>query len=660
VSLLRFRRGDEQAGYREFEKKVIGLVRGYWRTNATASLDSALRVLAGLDAKELRHTIPPQQVTLFEGWLGSQDGFAIRTRRLKRMNRGYQVTVEQRGRPDVDEHLGSAGLAFGFCVSAVGPVSLPPFRFGVSDRRGNFCTLEPSNPVAEQVLESLWPSHAQAVSERRTGADRTPRGHIDAVTQLPSASSDESTWLAALVNRFPAEVYEVVQHSRDPARAAVAAALLGAVDSNVEWADRFGMLAGERPCGQRSDLVPLDIWRPVADGGTCLVTTPAPSPVGIKHGDVWAYRGGPEPLPVPNQQWLVVEQATVQDGGTILSGGRLVVYDPSADPRLDFVSGQWDSVFGAAFMPDRALVRLRESSSRRLPEGVLLSGRNDDNWYHWMVECLPRVFQVDSSVPSSAPFIVTSRTPPAGMEALERFADREIVVVDAALSLEVERLHVLAPSVQILDTTRVPWSQGLSMNTAPLLEFRRRLGLANQTLGGNGRRVFLQRTSSRRGLINQHLLAEIAGQLGLELVDPSGLSWLEQIELFSSSSLVVGASGAVMANYLLMPSGSRVLALTSDSLADFVLPAALAGISEAAFSYLTGPNESALKDHPARNSWLHSSFSIRPKQFERAVRHEIACLGDERAVTPRSQISAYDRHPVEDRGASLSAQPLDS
>jgi capsular polysaccharide biosynthesis protein len=113
----------------------------------------------------------------------------------------------------------------------------------------------------------------------------------------------------------------------------------------------------------------------------------------------------------------------------------------------------------------------------------------------------------------------------------------------------------------------------------------------------------------------------------LELVDPSGLSWQEQIDLFSSSSLVVGASGAVMANYLLMAPGSRVLALTSDCLADFVLPAALAGISEVAFSYLTGPNESALEDHPSRTNWLHSSFSIRPKQFERALLREIASMG---------------------------------
>jgi hypothetical protein len=70
-----------------------------------------------------------------------------------------------------------------------------------------------------------------------------------------------------------------------------------------------------------------------------------------------------------------------------------------------------------------------------------------------------------------------------------------------------------------------------------------------------------------------------------------------------------------------------VLALTSDSLADFVLPAALASVSETAFSYLTGPNSLALHDHVSRNSWLHSSFSIPPEEFERAVRREIASIG---------------------------------
>ena len=85
---LRFRRGEAPARYRAFEEKFIGLVRGYWRTNRTASLDSALRAVVRLDAKASRHTVANQQVTSFEGWVGSHGGFAVRARRLRTLNPG--------------------------------------------------------------------------------------------------------------------------------------------------------------------------------------------------------------------------------------------------------------------------------------------------------------------------------------------------------------------------------------------------------------------------------------------------------------------------------------------------------------------------------------------------------------------------------------------
>lgn len=364
-----------------------------------------------------------------------------------------------------------------------------------------------------------------------------------------------------------------------------------------------------------------------AGGGGDLAAASTPRPVHHRGRDRVTYRAGLETLPVPFQRWLHVKDATVQDGGTVVAGDHLIVYDPSADPRLDFVAGQWDSVFGSRVRPDRVLVRLRDKSPQRIPTGVLLAGRNDANWYHWLIEYLPRVFQFDESIPADAPLIVTSRTPRNGIEALNAVVtDREILVVDAALAHEVGELHVLAPPVQVLDTTRVPWAHGLSMNPVPLREFRQRLGLVSRNLGGNGRRIFLRRTSQRRGLSNESELAEIARGLGLDLVDPAALSWREQVELFSSSSLVVGAGGAVMANYLFMTPGSRILALTSDSLEDFLLPAAIGDISGAIFSYVTGSNDSPLEDHLMRNSWLQSTYSIPPARFQRALQAEIASL----------------------------------
>ena len=628
MSLLSKRQAQNPpAKYQAFENHVVGQTRAYWRTNSLASLDSALRAVVKYNADVSRHVFAGQQVTSFDGWLGNRGGFAVRIRRLGKINPGYKIVLKKHRRPDVDLNLGSSRLASGFIVHAVGSTELPSFAFGVTDHQGNFCPLTASNRAAEEDLESFWPKNGRVLPTTSTAAS-TPLGYIDTVTQSPQASGDKSTWLAAMVNRFPAEMYEVVQRSKNPELAAVLTELLGGLVLNAEWADRFGMLAAECPGNRRSTLTPLQVWRVEAGGGVDLPASSAPRPVHVRRRDVVTYHAGPEILPVPLQRWLLVKDATVQDGGTVVAGGRLIVYDASADPRLDFVSGQWDSVFGSGARPDRVLIRRNQKAPERIPTGVLLAGRNDANWYHWLIEYLPRVFQFDESIPADAPLIVTSRTPRNGIEALREITtDREILVIDAALAQEVGELHVLAPPVQVLDTTRIPWAHGLSMNPVPLREFRARLGLVDRRLAGAGRRIFLRRTSPRRGLSNEAELAEIAHGLGLDLVDPAELNWREQVELFSSSSLVVGAGGAVMANYLLMTPESRILALTSDALADFLLPAAIGGIPGAVFSYVTGPNDSALEDHVARNNWLHSTYSVPAARFKRALLREIASLG---------------------------------
>jgi capsular polysaccharide biosynthesis protein len=253
-----------------------------------------------------------------------------------------------------------------------------------------------------------------------------------------------------------------------------------------------------------------------------------------------------------------------------------------------------------------------------------LSGRNDDNWYHWLIEYLPRSLQVDSSIPEEVPFIVSTRTPQSGIDALSALSHRQVVRVDSQLAHRFDTLHVLAPPVQVLDTTKVPWADGLAMNAAPLRAVRKAWTGETHELAS---RVFLQRRSAHRGLRNEADLVEIAEAHGLTIVDPGQMTWAEQLELFSTSALVVGASGAVMGNYLLMPEGSEVLAITSRPLFDFVLPAAIAHIGGVGFSYVLGSASTKLTDHHNRNSWLHSDFSVNPRDFTIALRESIARLG---------------------------------
>ena len=197
--------------------------------------------------------------------------------------------------------------------------------------------------------------------------------------------------------------------------------------------------------------------------------------------------------------------------------------------------------------------------------------------------------------------------------------------------------HVVAPPVQVLDTTRVPWADGLSINPAPLRAMRKLWRLDDRPLANPGRMLFLSRTSANRGLVNEVRLAVIASEYGLEILDPGAMSFEDQLSAFSSASLLVGASGAVMANYLMMMPGSRILALTSDALTDFILPAAIAAVSGASFTYLSGPTTKSLAKSGTRNEWMHSDFLISEKQFRAAL---INALADQRRYLRHRDIIA--------------------
>ena len=98
----------------------------------------------------------------------------------------------------------------------------------------------------------------------------------------------------------------------------------------------------------------------------------------------------------------------------------------------DFVSGQQHTLFGSAAHPEAALLFARPSSPTVIPEGILLGGRNDANWFHWLIEYLPRLIQAAGQIDESVPVLISEKVPASGVEALRSLTSRPIVVLEAA------------------------------------------------------------------------------------------------------------------------------------------------------------------------------------------------------------------------------------
>lgn len=607
--------------YREFERSVIEPIHSYWRVHDERMLAQSADAVSALGARvATQHQLSDLETTTFEGWLQPGLGFAISRRTLRALNPGFEITVRRFQRAELGRY--SKIKRAGFIVRAMAPHGAPPFRFRIVDRSGQLHLLPGSNDAVEasrQTFDLASDGLSYAEKDRARGLT----GYLDEIRRAPIAEPDRpETWLASVSHHHRPELLDLVDSPYGQQFAALVAGFLANSPANERWADRFALSAFGTKGTFVSDLTALSVIAP--NPSESAPVDGALLPQFHADGDIVHTSTNTRVLPAPSTQWLSLEDVAVQDGGTVLTETELVLYEESANPASDFVSGQYETVFGSHNHPEAVLVKLRPVAPETIDEAILLAGRNDANWFHWFAEYLPRIVMAKGVIDDDVPVLVTGRVPASGMAALQKLSTRPVITITPEERHRVRRLHVVAPPVQIKDSTRTPWSAGLSINPRPLAAMRTDLGLDNAL--PNPRRVFLQRRSAHRGLLNEGELATIATSLGLDIVEPGAMSFQDQLDLFSSSQLLVGASGAVMANYMMMKPDSRVLALTSRSLDDFVLPAALASVAGVHFTYVVGSNNRELADVRVRNDWIHSSFTIDKATFERALRAELAAL----------------------------------
>lgn len=605
------------SSYADFASAVLSPIDEHRREHDEHHwYDSAAAVSAHLLGVGVPSRCSTKVVVSVTGWLNPRGRHRISKRRLESINPGYTVSIRRSARKELGRIAGL--LRAGFTVEAewTGDGERAPFAFAVFSRDAAY-DLPASNSDAE-----FGKSFVTSVTT--AGLDDAAQGYIDRITTVPRAVHDQpDTWFAELIHQQPHALFDLIDHDAGTSFGEEAARLLATFPENARWSDKYALATSGLSGRFCSDLLPVAVVtpNPTPPAGPEGFVLPAP----VVDGPVVHFPAGTTRIASPSEEWLSLENVVVEDGGTVRTDDSLIVYEQSAHPSSDFVSGQYMTIFGSRQHPEAALLHTRPDAGSLIPEAILIAGRNDFNWFHWMVEYLPRVLQADGVIDSAVPVLVTGRTPSTGLEALAELSSRPVIELDREFSQRIARLHVVAPPVQILDTTAIPWRDGLSLNEPVLQMYRRALGVVSEARPT--RRVFLTRNSRHRGLLNEDELADIARSRGLEVVDPGALNFNDQRQLFSNSELLVGASGAVMANYLMMSPSSRIIAMTSESLFDFVLPAALAHVAGATFTYLTGAPTRSLDEAEDRNQWLiMSDYSVDAGAFRSLLDSELAIL----------------------------------
>jgi capsular polysaccharide biosynthesis protein len=125
------------------------------------------------------------------------------------------------------------------------------------------------------------------------------------------------------------------------------------------------------------------------------------------------------------------------------------------------------------------------------------------------------------------------------------------------------------------------------------------------------RRIFIKRGRNIRGLKNEDKIIDVLRQIGFEIIEPEKLSFQGQIEIFSNANVIVGASGAALANLIFSPAEAKIVILAAaNPLLKYGYWQNLVQTFGGQISYILG--------HP-ESSHIHSAFTINMQTLKKEI-----------------------------------------
>jgi capsular polysaccharide biosynthesis protein len=245
----------------------------------------------------------------------------------------------------------------------------------------------------------------------------------------------------------------------------------------------------------------------------------------------------------------------------VLVGNKLVQL--SADTDLAAHPENYRRFFATRWGRQYATFNPRGENLRSIPAGILLANRMGKNYYHWVMECMPRLLLARDAGLPQLPFVV-SEIPEQCRELARLFGELVVVADDEVLAvgtLYVPYVPAYSPDraseipLACYDDTYLPrLRREILERIGPLPDRAAHRVLYVGRRGG---------TTMRRILNTDAVVEEIAG-FGGEVVYPGELTLREQIAAFMAADVVIGPAGAGFANMLFCRPGTTVIMLTRD------------------------------------------------------------------------------------------------
>jgi len=375
--------------------------------------------------------------------------------------------------------------------------------------------------------------------------------------------------------------------------------------------------ATARVAGAAGRRVPGDRPVPRTSTATCRET------VAVEPGTAAVHQAAPEqvvrrPRPAghPADHWYFADvlETTVPEqlvldlaDGWVLGAHAAVM---TAGRVMDGETSHYFNIDDWREHPVFLNVRPRRSEYVDGTVAVLAARGTGHNYYHFLVDALPRLGMLDRALPDVRPDRwVLDRTARYQRELLALLGLEDVPAIEPHGGMAVQARRLLVPSLPNASTIVAP-------DTVSWLRDR----LKPRDPAGRPGRLYVtrgDRPNTRRVVDEQALLDRLARR-GFVAIDPGTLSVQEQIDHFAAAEVVVAPHGAALTNLAFAGDGVRVLELFAPGYLNGGYWSITASIPDSRYRYLVA-DEGARQVPGAVAKHFMDDIAISPRQVDDAL-----------------------------------------
>ena len=274
----------------------------------------------------------------------------------------------------------------------------------------------------------------------------------------------------------------------------------------------------------------------------------------------------------------------------IIQGKTWHVVDSTCSPKADFVAGHWQFLESIlAHMKHAYIKEPRQFNKIELRQAIYLLGRADENWFHFLLDTLPRYLQL-KEINIDVPVLVRSDLPETTISLIKKLIPHKVLFVSPKDLVSVQKLFFVAGRSTVHDSVPTNGEDQVKFSPNSLRELRGWvLNSLSTELGSKfSDKIFIPRHAKYRNLINTEKIQEQLENRGFETIDTNTDFYVRQHSYFDQASQLVAPGGAVLANIVFMKPGSKVLVIRSWRDSNLLLWKKLAESCEVQFSEAIG------------------------------------------------------------------------